>query len=129
MDRHESSLKGEPKLCFARHLEALIASASWVKGKRDGLRLVIGMLVNDENGENGHLTHLFSQHPRDQERLGRLAAALEIDPLFFTLDDLVGRKVAVVERIFETRPGEARSIVTYRAPQEKPYRRHQRTLH
>ena len=129
MNRHESSLKRETKVCFVRHLEALIESASWVKGKRDGLRLVIGMLVNDENGENGHLTHLFSQHPRDQERLGRLCAALELDPLFFTLDDLVGRKVAVVERIFEIRPGEARSIVTYRAPKESSFHRHQRNLH
>ena len=129
MERHERNLKVEPKLCFARHFEALIESASWVKGKRDGLRLVIGMLVNDENGENGHLTHLFSQHPRDQERLGRLCAALELDPLFFTLDDLVGRKLAMVERIFETCPGEARSVVIYRAPKERAYHRHKQTLH
>jgi len=129
MGAHEISLKTKAKLYIIRHLEALIESASWVKGKPDGLRLVIGMLVNDENGENGHLTHLFSQHPKDQERLGRLCAALEIDPLFFTLDDLVGRKVAVVEGIFETCPGEARSIVIYRAPKEKPYHRHKQTLH
>ncbi len=69
MDRHESSLKREAKLYFVRHLEALIESASWVKGKRDGLRLVIGMLVTDESGRNGHLTHLFSQHPSDQKRV------------------------------------------------------------
>ena len=129
MERHERNLKVEPKLCFARHFEALIESASWVKGKRDGLRLVIGMLVNDENGENGHLTQLFSQHPRDQERLGRLCAALELDPLFFTLDDLVGRKIGIVERIFETRPGEASSTVTYRTPKENSFHRHRRTLH
>jgi len=79
MDRHESSTKGEPKLYFVRHLEALIESASWVKGKPDGLRLVIGMLVTDESGGNGHLTHLFAQHPKDQERLDRLCAALELD--------------------------------------------------
>jgi len=129
MDRHESSRKRKARLYIIRHLDALIESASWVKSKRDGLRLVIGMLVTDESGMNGHLTRLFAQHPSDQKRLECLCDALDLDPLFFTLDDLVGRKIAVVERIFETRPGEARSIVTYRAPKESAFRRRQRTLH
>jgi len=129
MDRHESSLSRKARLYIIRHLDALIESASWVKGRPDGLRLVIGMLVTDESGTNGHLTHLFAQHSNDQKRLDCLCDALDLDPLFFTLDDLVGRKVAVVERIIETGPGEARSIVTYRAPKESSFRRHQRTLH
>jgi hypothetical protein len=129
MGAHEIILKTKARLYIIRHLDALIESASWVKAKHDGLRLVIGMLVTDESGINGHLTHLFAQHSKDQKRLECLCDALDLDPLFFTLDDLVGRKIAVVERIFETRPGEARSIVTYRAPKESAFHRRQRTLH
>lgn len=129
MNRHESSLKRGTKRYLVRHLDALIESASWVKGKRNGLRLVIGMLVTDESGTNGRLTHLFSQHPNDQKRLERLCEALELDALFFTLDDLVGRKIGIVERIFEKRPGEARSIVKYRAPKESSFHPHQLNLH
>ena len=102
MEIQENKINDEPKLCVARHSEGLIESASWVKAKRDGLRLVIGMQVTDERGGNGHLTHLFSEHPSDQKCLDGLCAALDIDPLSITLDDLVGRRVAVVERIFET---------------------------
>jgi hypothetical protein len=129
MGAHEISLKRKARLYIIRHLDALIESASWVKGKHDGLRLVVGMLVTDESGTNGRLTHLFSQHPNDQKRLERLCDALELDPLFFTLDDLVGRRIGIAERIFETRPGEARSIVIYRTPKESSFHRHQRNLH
>ena len=44
------------------------------------------------------LDRSFHQHASDQERLERLCSALGIDPLLFTLDDLVARKVGVVEK-------------------------------
>ena len=129
METQVNKLNKEPRLCVVRRFEGLIESAAWVKAKRDSLRLVIGMQVSDESGGNGHLTHLFSEHPSDQKRLEGLCAALDIDPLSITLDDLVGRRVAVVERIFETRLGEARSIVTYRAPKKSTFHGQQPTLH
>jgi hypothetical protein len=129
MDAHENSVNKKPRLCVVCRFEGLIESASWVKGKRDGLQLVIGVQVTDESGGNGHLTHLFSEHPSDQKRLDGLCAALDIDPLSITLDDLVGRRVAVVERALETGPGEACSIITYRAPKKSTFHGHQPTFH
>jgi len=129
METQENKLSEEPRLCVVRRLEGLIESAAWVKAKRNGLRLVIGMQVTDEHGSRACLTDVFTQHAGDQERLEGLCAALGIDSLFFTLKALVGRKVAVVETIFETAQGEARSVRTYCAREENGIRHHQPTFH
>ena len=129
METQENRLNEEPRLCVVRRLEGLIESAAWVKAKRNGLRLVIGMQVTDEYGSRACLTDVFTQHAGDQERLEGLCSVLGIDSLLFTLKALVGRKVAVVETIFETGPGEARSVRTYCAREKKGIRHHQPTFH
>ena len=128
METQEERANKEPRLCVVRRFEGLIERASWVEVKRDELRLVIGIQVTDEHGSGRCLTDLFSQHAGDQERLESLCAALGLHSRF-TLDDLVGRAVAVVETIFETGPGEARSVRTYCARKENGIPRQRRTLH
>ena len=50
---YKSILDDEPNLCAICRMEGLIESASWVKSKRDGLRLVIGMVVTDATKQKG----------------------------------------------------------------------------
>ena len=128
MEAQENRLNKEPRLCVVRRCDGLIESASWVKSKRDGLRLVIEVQVTDEHESRACLTDVFTQHAGDQERLESLCAALGLHS-HFTLDDLVGRMVAVVETIFEIGPGEARSVRTYCAREGNGIRHHQPTLH
>ena len=126
MDRHGSSLKGEPKLYSVRHVEALIESASWVKSKRDGLRLVIGMVVTAADETERCLADHFSQHASDQERLERLCSALNIDPLLFTLDDLVARKVGVVEKVGGLKTKLQTVDISYFPLERRPQKREKR---
>ena len=45
METQEDRLNEGPRLCVVRRSEGLIENASWVKGKRDGLRLVVVVLI------------------------------------------------------------------------------------
>jgi len=45
IETQEDRLNEEPRLCVVRRSEGLIENASWVKGKRDGLRLVVVVLI------------------------------------------------------------------------------------
>jgi len=128
METQQGRANKEPRLCVVRRFEGFIERASWVKGKRDGLRLLIGIQVTDNHGSGRCLTDLFSQEAGDQERLESLCAALGLHPPL-TLDDLVGRMVAVAETIFEKGQGEARSVRTYYAREGNGIRHHRRTFH
>ena len=128
MEAQENRLNEEPRLCVVRRFEGFIESSAWVKAKRDWLRLVIEVQVTDEHESRACLTDVFTQHAGDQERLESLCAALGLHS-HFTLDDLVGRMVAVVETIFETAQGEARSVRTYCSRKEKGIRHHLPTFH
>lgn len=84
-----------------------------MKSRRDGLRLVIGMVVTDADETERHLADHFTQHASDQERLERLCSALDIDSLFFTLDDLVARKVGIDEKVLGSKGGLHAEALSY----------------
>ena len=81
-----------------KHFEALIERAAWVRSNKGGNLFVIGLRVQGPNKQKRKIHDVFSNSIKDQHRLKGLCRALQIDPLLFTLDDFVGRKIAVVER-------------------------------
>ena len=83
---------------LVKHFEALIERAAWVRSNKRGNLFVIGLRVQGPNKQKRKIHDVFSNSIKDQHRLKGLCSALNIDPLLFTLDDLVGRKIAVVER-------------------------------
>jgi len=50
METQENKLNKEPKLCVGRRFEGLIESASWVKSKRRGSLLMVGLMVAYRHG-------------------------------------------------------------------------------
>lgn len=92
---------------------ALIETASWERRKPGGQCLLLGMQVLDADGTSHQVTDVFSQDPKDQERLERLCSALDVDYLFLSNDDLVGRKVLINQFLFRTGQGVVEGILSY----------------
>jgi hypothetical protein len=93
-----SNQKTEEGSAVIKHFEALIERAAWVRSNKRGNLFVIGLRVQGPNKQKRKIHDVFSNSIKDHHRLKGLCSALQIDPLLFTLDDLVARKVGVTER-------------------------------
>jgi hypothetical protein len=88
-----------------KHFEALIERAARVRSNKRGNLFVIGLRVQGPNKQKRKIHDVFSNSIKDQHRLKGLCRALQIDPLLFTLDDLVGRKLDVAEKAQMSKTG------------------------
>ena len=118
MEAQENRLNEEPRLCVVRLFEGFIESAAWVKAKRKGSLLVVGLALQGPDGQSRRIHDVFSESALDQNRLKSLWEALGIDRSKFCLDDLVGRKVEVEEKAPGSKTGLNTMLLSY-FPMEK----------
>jgi hypothetical protein len=118
METQQGRANKEPRLCVVRRFEGLIERASWVKSKRRGCQLTVGLRLQAPNGDTRKIHEVFSGEEADENRLNDLCHALGIDRSKFCLDDLVGRKVEVEEKAPGSKTGLNTMLLSY-FPMEK----------
>jgi hypothetical protein len=80
-----------------RHSDAVIVRAARGKNKKGIRVLLIELEFDDMNGEPKRFRDVFSDSEKDQRRLKLLCRAISVNPRKVSLDDLLARRVLLVQ--------------------------------